>query len=145
MDLGQAGEKLVAAWLSQQGYEILHHRWRNRQGEIDIIVRHPDTQTLAFVEVKTRQGRNWDQGGLLAVDFRKQQKLWQTANHFLCHHPQWAEYPCRFDVALVFCFGAANSPPQPVPSAWQLGQRLDWLGYSLCLQHYLESAFDGSY
>ena len=76
MDLGQAGEKLVAAWMAQQGWQLLQQRWRGKQGEIDLIVQVPESQTLAFVEVKTRRGGNWDQGGLMAVDFRKQQKLW---------------------------------------------------------------------
>ncbi|MEB3160469.1 MAG: YraN family protein [Synechocystis sp.] len=143
MDLGKAGEKLVAAWISQQGWRVLHQRWRGRQGEIDLIVHIPESQTLAFVEVKTRRGGNWDQGGLMAVDFRKQQKLWQTANYFLGHHPQWAERPCRFDVAVVFCYGEADPLPHPLPDRLQLGQRVNWLGYSLCLQQYLVSAFEG--
>lgn len=144
MDLGQAGEKLVAAWMAQQGWQLLQQRWRGKQGEIDLIVQVPESQTLAFVEVKTRRGGNWDQGGLMAVDFRKQQKLWQTASYFLCQHPQWAERPCRFDVALVFCFGHADPLPQPLPDRLQLGQRVNWLGYSLCLQQYLVSAFEGN-
>ncbi|MGA1476318.1 MAG: YraN family protein [Prochlorothrix sp.] len=143
MDLGQAGEALVAAWLTQQGGAVLHQRWRGRQGEIDLIAHLPDAHTLAFVEVKTRRGGNWDQGGLMAVDFRKQQKLWRTAQYFLCQHPQWAERPCRFDVALVFCFGQSASAPQPLPDRLQLGQRVHWRGYSLSLQHYLTSAFEG--
>ncbi|MEY2984322.1 MAG: hypothetical protein RLZZ568_939 [Cyanobacteriota bacterium] len=145
MDLGQAGEELVAAWLTQQGWAVLHHRWRGRQGEIDLIAHSPGSHTLAFVEVKARRGGNWDQGGLMAVNFRKQQKLWRTAQYFLCQHPQWADQPCRFDVALVFCFGPSAVSSQTLPPRLSLGQRVNWLGYSLCLQQYLASAFEADY
>ena len=36
-NLGLLGEKLVAQWLQSQNWLILHHRWRCRWGEIDLI------------------------------------------------------------------------------------------------------------
>lgn len=171
-NLGLLGEQLVAQWLQSQDWVILHHRWRCRWGEIDLIAQlgemerrgdggiSPDPSyrsTLAFVEVKTRSKGNWDADGLLAITPAKQAKLWQTAALFLAERPDLASLPCRFDVALV------NS--MRLPQRWrdddtntsdsslansnviqlpavQLGQPVFVAGYQLILQDYLVSAFD---
>jgi putative endonuclease len=98
--LGELGEALVADWLQQQGWQILARQWHCRWGELDLVALHPDP-CLAFVEVKTRRPSNWDNSGRLAVTVQKQQKLWRTAEIFLAQHPQYSNFPCRFDVALV--------------------------------------------
>jgi putative endonuclease len=99
--IGELGEKLVDRWLQLQGYQILHSRWHCRWGEIDIIAEHTSPQILAFVEIKTRNTRNWDADGLLAINNKKQAKLIKTANLFLATNPHLASYPCRFDAAIV--------------------------------------------
>ncbi len=99
--IGELGEQIVAEWLQSQGYSIRHYRWRCRWGEIDIIAENESSNTLVFVEVKTRSDNNWDEGGLKALSLAKQQKIYQTAQLFLAKHPPLAEYYCRFDVALV--------------------------------------------
>ena len=99
--LGELGEKLVAVWLEFQGYQLLHQRWCCRWGEIDLVAREKSTNTLLFVEVKTRSQGNWDADGILAINFKKQQKIAKTAAMFLAQNPQLADCPCRFDVALV--------------------------------------------
>ncbi len=38
--VGKLGEQLVAEWLGTQNWVILHHRWRCRWGEIDLIAQH---------------------------------------------------------------------------------------------------------
>jgi putative endonuclease len=148
LDLGYLGETLVAEWVQQQGGRVWHHRWTCRLGELDLVVQWP-TGMLAFVEVKTRSSGNWDQDGLLAISARKRAKLQHTAELFLVSHPQLAQLPCRFDVALVRCrrrSGRAAHPPSqgaafdPVTGLFR-GQ-LD--GHELTLQAYLEGAFDGA-
>lgn len=99
--VGELGEKLVALWLEFKGYKVLHQRWRCRWGEIDVIAQEESSNTLIFVEVKTRSQGNWDADGTLAVNFSKQQKIVKTAAIFLARNPQLADCPCRFDVALI--------------------------------------------
>jgi putative endonuclease len=163
-DIGELGEQLVAGWLQTQGWAILHHRWRCRWGEIDLIAqRNPSQQEvldpkqptrscleslLAFVEVKTRSRGNWDADGLLAITPPKQAKLWQTAQLFLAEYPDLTNLPCRFDVALVSyrrvsqdSRRTAIGKDEQVPQI-QLGQPVLVAGYQLTLQDYIQSAFD---
>jgi putative endonuclease len=51
--LGRQGEDLAAAYLTQQGYEIITRNWRTRSGELDIVAREGDW--LVFVEVRARR------------------------------------------------------------------------------------------
>ena len=55
--LGQWGEKVAALHLEAQGLLILERNWRCRGGEIDLVAR--DGETVVFVEVKTRRGRDF--------------------------------------------------------------------------------------
>lgn len=143
-DKGTAGEQLVANWLRSQGWQLLHHRWHCRWGELDLIAH--STKELVFVEVKTRGRGNWDENGLLSITPTKQAKLWQSAALFLSHHPQLTDFSCRFDVAIVRC------QPLPKRRAFDtldihsiiLGQPVRIGNYLLILQQYLPSAFDSS-
>ena len=74
---GQQKEELAAAWLERQGYEILEHNYRCRQGEIDLIAR--DGRYLVFIEVKYRNSAKCGDP-LEAVDRRKQAKILYTAS-----------------------------------------------------------------
>ncbi len=136
----------MAAWLIQQRWQILQRRWRWQRGEIDLIALHPQAQRLAFVEVKTRRQHNWDLGGLLAVDHRKQAKIGQAAVYFLSQHPHYADFVCRFDVASVIC----RISPQPLLSPMAiapeyppitLGKPIQRQDHQLCLAAYVEDAF----
>jgi putative endonuclease len=99
MDTGKKGEEVVAQWLISRGGKVLHQRWRWKRGEIDLIAIESDT--LLFIEVKTRNRSNWDADGLLAITPQKQARIVRTAELFLLKHPHLAEQPCRFDVAIV--------------------------------------------
>lgn len=143
MNTGELGEELVAQWLIAAGGEILHRRWRWRRGEIDLIAiagadsKLCEPDTLLFIEVKTRNRRNWDADGLLAITPQKQIRLVRTAELFLVKYPQLATYPCRFDVAIV----RHQSIHQPI-----VGTHLHVLtdlatGERLLLLDYLPGAF----
>ncbi|MCG6136089.1 MAG: YraN family protein [Nostoc sp. LLA-1] len=139
-DIGQLGEDLVAQWLQSTGWMILHRRFSSRWGEIDIIAQHCEKHLtqLAFVEVKTRSCGNWDAGGRNAITPQKQVKIWRTAAMFLAQYPENAEYPCRFDVAIVY-----YSTPYPESTlTLEPLASLSADGYQFYLQEYIPAAFD---
>jgi putative endonuclease len=137
--IGELGETIVLAWLNSQGGKVLQQRWRCIWGEIDIIAL-VNSETIAFVEVKTRSLRNWDEGGLLAVNPKKQSKLIKTASLFLAKSPQYSNLFCRFDVALVSYQKASAN--QALTQEIVLGKPVFYYGYQWILHQYLEAAFD---
>jgi len=152
-DIGSLGEELTARWLELHNYSLLQRNWRCRWGEIDIVAQDRENKTVIFVEVKTRSQHNWDQGGLLAVDLTKQEKIIKTASVFLAKYPQLAELPCRFDVALVGymkCLWQRRKDAKEGEAKIDLGEivRVN-IGqpvvvgqYQLTLDNYLQSAFE---
>jgi len=155
---GQLGETFVSQWLQQQGWTIVAERWHCPWGEIDLIAQGESVsgqsqhglarsstllKTIAFVEVKTRGTQNLDTGGAQAITLRKRQKLWQTAELFLCEYPQFADWNCRFDVALVTC-ETVKSPTPPQLSTITIGTPILWQGHRLNLHHYLVNALEGA-
>ncbi len=145
ISLGELGEQLVAKWLEERDYQILHYRWRCRWGEIDLIARQKSHPTLVFVEVKTRSDRSWDSKGLDAIASSKQKKISQTSALFLAKNPQLADFYCRFDVALVH-YQKQNSTKSNHPRDAQKFLMIENSppGYSLILEDYLVNAFDFS-
>jgi putative endonuclease len=155
-DIGDLGEDLVAQWLQSTGWLILHRRFSCRWGEIDIIAQYDGKlqepinpishhhSTLAFVEVKTRSPGNWDSGGRSAITPKKQTKLWRTAEMFLAKYPQKAEYPCRFDVAIVYCQKIPKNLTGVTSTQNILASSLV-AGYELQLQEYIPAAFDSGF
>ena len=84
-EAGRLGEELSVLMLEERGYEILERNYRCRFGEIDIIALRRDI--LTFVEVKTRSGEHYGTAAE-AVTWSKQQKIRQTALHFLNEYDQ---------------------------------------------------------
>jgi putative endonuclease len=53
--LGREGEDLAARYLGGNGFKVLYRNFRApRGGEVDIVCRDRELNTLVFVEVKTR-------------------------------------------------------------------------------------------
>jgi putative endonuclease len=53
---GRLGEQIAREFLQQRGYAFVMANYRNRGGEIDLIMRK--ARTVFFVEVKTRRAGN---------------------------------------------------------------------------------------
>ena len=51
-ETGKQGEDIAAKYLMDRGYQVIDRNFREKWGELDIIVIAPD-KTLVFVEVKT--------------------------------------------------------------------------------------------
>ncbi len=93
---GAWGERKVARWYLEAGYEILDRNWRVRLGEIDLVLLRDDE--IVFCEVKARRSNRFGMPSE-AVDRRKQLKIRALAAQWLRatgHHGR-----VRFDVATV--------------------------------------------
>ena len=99
-------EDIAAEFLQRQGLVRLVTNYRNRTGEIDLIM--IDDQTLVFVEVKQRRDSRF---GLPeeSVGMAKQAKLRRTAASYLQRHDRLQSWSCRFDVVAI-----TGSPQAPV-------------------------------
>lgn len=93
--------------LQHHGYRILRRNFRARHGgEVDIVARDCRTQTLTFIEVKTRSSDLFGRPAS-AVDETKQRLIIRGAMAWLrlLHLP---DIPFRFDIVEVLC----GDPPQ---------------------------------
>jgi putative endonuclease len=102
--LGRQGESLAARTLKKRGYKILATNFRGRRGgEIDLVCRDRATDTLVFVEVKTRTdeafGRPID-----AVDKKKRRRIVRGAMAWL-RMLDMPDVRFRFDVVEVIIDG----------------------------------------
>lgn len=93
---GNAAEDLACEFLQARGLHLLMRNYRLRSGEIDLVFR--DQEHLVFVEVRYRKSRRFG-GALYSIDQRKQQKIIQTAQHYLQRYR--VTLPVRFDVVAI--------------------------------------------
>lgn len=93
---GQAAEAAVLRTYAHRGASLLHQRWRGQSGEIDLILRAPDT--YVFCEVK--QAASFD----LAIErlHRGQmRRIHAAASEYLGLLPEGQLAPVRFDLGIV--------------------------------------------
>ena len=93
---GSTGEDLAAAYLSENGYNILNRNWRHARWEVDIIA-EKDT-ILHFVEVKTRRTGKFGHPEE-NVNKKKIQNLINAAEEYLYQQPQWKRI--QFDILSI--------------------------------------------
>jgi putative endonuclease len=73
LGVGRLGEDIACEYLAKNSYQILGRNYREKWGEIDVIIRAKDL-TLIFVEVKTlRTGA--EDAGLVPEDHLNSAKL----------------------------------------------------------------------
>lgn len=104
VSLGRLGELWAQDEYCKQGYTIIaqneyHHKGK-RLGEIDFICR--DSQTLIFVEVKTRTcGVDKFGTAAEAVNSFKQRKMLKAIKQYLLKHQELAHLRPQIDVCLI--------------------------------------------
>lgn len=96
---------MAAAYLQGKGYDIIERNWKSGHRDIDIIARD-DTETIVFVEVKTRRNRVFGEPEE-SIDFRKLQSLQQAINHYIKFRHIHSEV--RFDIISIV--GTIGSEP----------------------------------
>ncbi len=92
---GADAEQAAAHHLQQQGLTLIDRNYRFKGGEIDLILLQ--RQLLIFVEVRLRNNRHYGSGAD-SVTRSKQQRIANTARHYLQNHPRYQEHEIRFDV-----------------------------------------------
>ncbi|MBI5093522.1 MAG: YraN family protein [Candidatus Hydrogenedentes bacterium] len=97
LPLGQRGEDLAAKHLQRAGYRILDRNVRLGRNEIDIIAQEGDT--VAFVEVKTRQTDSFAEPEA-NVNFGKRNRIRRAARVFIARQKDPDLY-YRFDIVSV--------------------------------------------
>lgn len=95
--LGEEGERIAALWLAQRGWRILDRRFRNGHRDLDLVAEREGL--VAFVEVKTRRGKDFGHP-VEAVNWRKQRELVRSASVWIARHGN-GEQTFRFDVVGV--------------------------------------------
>jgi ribonuclease HII len=83
--IGKQAEKRVAAFLVNEGYQILAQNWRTKLCEIDIVARK--NGTVFFVEVKYRSQQNQGDGFKYITSKKLKQmqfaaEIWNQQNHW---------------------------------------------------------------
>ena len=94
--IGQRGEQAVEKYLYKKGFSILERNYRERCGEIDLIVQNKET--LCFVEIKTRTTKYFATSEVVTTS--KQKKIIKTANLYILKK-NIVNKVLRFDIAVV--------------------------------------------
>jgi putative endonuclease len=97
--LGQYGEEYTCRYLQEKGYKILEKNFRNKLGEIDLIVQ--DGKVVCFIEVKTRKTLQYG-APFEAVHSTKQHKMVQMALCYLKYKFHTIDVLSRFDVISIY-------------------------------------------
>jgi len=117
---GDIAENIAQSWLEAKGFSVLERNYLRRVGEIDLILLHPNEQTIVFVEVRFRASGSFG-GALASVDFKKQRKLIKAANSWLQRNAD-SMTPARIDV-IAIC-PASNSTA--AEKRWEQHE-IDWI------------------
>lgn len=100
---GLRGEEAALFYLKGKGYVVVARRWKTPKlpGDVDLIAW--DGETLCFIEVKTRTGRNIVPAEF-SVDRQKQNTLRSLAAIYRKRLPESVGRPTpfRFDVVSVY-------------------------------------------
>lgn len=103
--LGTAAEDVAAAYLADQGAEILLRNYRRRLGELDVVARQDEV--LLIAEVRTRTSDAFG-GAAASVTRLKRRRIVRAAQQLLQQRRDLARLRVRFDVIVVSGLSAAR-------------------------------------
>ena len=96
IDIGQMGEKLAEAYLSEKGFTIQFRNWRYSHYEIDIIAIKDGMPH--FIEVKTRTSTHFGRPEE-SITKKKLRDLLRAAEEYMFRHPAYTDF--RIDVLSI--------------------------------------------
>jgi putative endonuclease len=97
IEKGKEGERAVMEYLLEKGYKILERNYRSGHREVDIVAAKDDT--VAFVEVKKRNGSDFGLG-LESVTEKKKRNIISVARQYI-KNSTLMNCNVRFDVASI--------------------------------------------
>lgn len=104
--------EFVAAWtLRLKGYRIIHKRYKNQWGEIDLIAQRK--KMLVFVEVKYR---SLERDGFEAIQASQRRRI-ENASQIYLASCIMKSFQIRFDAIVVSGYGKVKH----LENAWRAG------------------------
>ena len=100
---GQAAEDAVARLYETRGVTLLARRWRGESGEIDLVLRAPDS--YVFCEVKRAKSF---EAALARLRQGQLERIYSAASEYIGLTSEGQLAPVRFDVAAVDGIGAVH-------------------------------------
>ncbi len=82
--------------LTLKGYRPLHHRYRSKLGEIDLIFKHLFSKNIIFVEVKARKDISMNE----VLSNSQKNRISKSASFFIATNPKYSECNYRFDLII---------------------------------------------
>lgn len=114
---GRRGEEEAYFYLRKNGYVMIARNYRSPRSRSELDLVGWDGETLCFVEVKTRNKRDFVPAEA-AVDPEKQRDLAHVAREFL--RKMKGEPPLRFDVVSVY-LGGGDAEVELFKDAFRMG------------------------
>jgi len=127
LETGRLAERAAERFLRKAGHRTLARNVTYRQGEVDLVTLERRTETLCFVEVRSRAvapGRALEIRPEETVTLAKRRRVIGAARQFLLDHG-WTDRAVRFDVVAVVFDGNDRRQPdiRHFPAAFDAGGR----------------------
>lgn len=97
-EIGTVKEQLAAAFLVENGFEILERNFRGRRGEIDLVAMK--AKELHFIEVKYRKNTAYGYPAE-AVNLRKQMTICKVSDYYRYFYQYNERVAVHYDVIAI--------------------------------------------
>ena len=98
LEKGNLGENMAKKYLEEKGYSVVEQNYKNKWGEIDLIVK--DKKELVFVEVKTRIGEQFGTPED-AINKDKINRLMKNSQAYMNYKIKSADFSYRIDAICI--------------------------------------------